>query len=111
MSARRLGSNKPAPAPGPRAITKPRLEVGRSADPAIRRRPEASVDRSDWLIDRGTAAGASKPNLKSRGFGVIVVRAGSNTSQALASSTPMVSAALARTGPGQVEVVARADEP
>ncbi len=54
---------------------------------------------------------SAQENLKSRGFGVIIVRTPSNTLQALASSTPMVLAALARTGPGQVEVVARADEP
>ena len=53
----------------------------------------------------------AQQNLKGRGFGVIVVRAPSNTLAQLAPLTPFVLAALERTGPGRVESVPTANEP
>jgi hypothetical protein len=69
--------------------------------------------RIDGFYDAFITVDQSLPaqqNLKGRGFGVVVVRAPSNTLPALAPLTPMVLAALARTGPGQVEVVPLANE-
>jgi hypothetical protein len=70
--------------------------------------------RMDGIYDVFITVDQSLPtqqNLKCRGFGVIVVRAPSNTLKALAPLTPMVLAALTRTSPGKAEVVAPADEP
>jgi predicted nuclease of predicted toxin-antitoxin system len=52
---------------------------------------------------------AAQQNLRERGFGVIVVRAPSNTLASLAPLTPLLLAALERTGPGRVEIIGPAD--
>ena len=51
----------------------------------------------------------AQQNLSQRGFGVIIVRAPTNTLASLAPLTPLLMAALERTGPGCVETIGPGD--